>query len=194
MSCNNWEGGSVKFSMREWVAFRTAIISKVNELREKKYRLACEGYAAAQEAGKGQRGFSRADWVQDSERFWDVARYITRRGDKKIYKPKKKAFPTLPTTQSVVLHLEEVTITLDNKKRAMTYSSGENNRAAESGRENPVVALMFQRLRAITWTRGTGGEFVGNDEYNRDSRESGGGGNYTIACFGVQRSGHVLRY
>ncbi|KKN88783.1 hypothetical protein LCGC14_0243900 [marine sediment metagenome] len=194
MSCNNWEEGSVKFSMSEWVAFRTAIIEKVNELREKKYRLACEAYAAAQKAGKGQRGFSRADWVQDSERFWEAAQYITRRGDKKIYKPKKKAFPILPTSKSVVLHLEEVTITLDNKKRAMTYSSGENNRAVERARENPVVALLFQRLRAITWTRGTGGEFVGNDEHNRDSRDSGGGGNYTTACFGVQRSGNVILY
>lgn len=194
MSCNNWEEGSVKFPTSEWAAFRTAIIEKVNELREKKYKLACEAYAAAQEAGKGQRGFSRADWVQDSERFWDVARYITRRGDKKVFKPKKQAFPKLPTSKSAVLHLEEVSITLDNKKRAMTYSSGENNRAVERARDNPVVELMFQKLRAITWTRGTGGEFIGNDEYNQDSRDSGGGGNYTTACFGVQRTGFVVRY
>ena len=77
MSCNNWEEGFVKFSVKEWAPFRTAIIEKVNELREKKYKLACEAYKAAQEAGKGRRGFSRADWVQDSERFWEVAHYIT---------------------------------------------------------------------------------------------------------------------
>ena len=184
MSCYNWEEGFVKFSTSEWSAFRTVIVEKVNELREKKYKLACAAYVEAQEAGKGQHGFSRADWVRDSERFYDVAQYITRRGDKKVFKPKKKSFPALPTSKSAVLDLEEVTITLDNKKRALTYSSGENNRAVEYGRDNPVVDLMFQKLHAITWTRGTGGEFVGNDEYNRDSRDSGGGGNYTTASFG----------
>lgn len=188
MSCYNWEEGSVKFPTSEWSAFRTAIIEKVNELRGKQYTLACEAHTAAQEAGKGQRGFSRADWVRNSDRFWDVAHFITRRGDKKVFKPKKKDFPTLPTSKSVVLHLEEVTITLDNKKRAMTYYSGENNRAVGRGRENPAVALMFQRLRVITWTNKTGGEFIGNDEYNRDSRDSGGGANYTTAAFGVKRS------
>lgn len=187
MSCNNWEEGFVKFSVKEWAPFRTAIIEKVNELREKKYKLACEAYKAAQEAGKGRRGFSRADWVQDSERFWEVAHYITRRGETKVFKPKKKDFPKLPTSKSAVLHLEEATITLDNKKRALTYSSGENNRAVEHARDNPAVDLMFQKLRGIVWTRGTGGEFVGNDEYNRDNRHAGGGGNYTTATFGVQR-------
>lgn len=184
MSCYNWEEGFVKFSTSEWAVFRTAIIEKVNELRQAKYLHACNAYRAAQANGKGQRGFSRADWVQDSERFYDVAQYITRRGDKKVFKPKRKSFPVLPTSKSTVLDLEEVTITLDNKKRALTYSSGENNRAVEYGRDNPVVALMFQRLSAITWSRGTGGEFVGNDEYNRDSREGGGGGNYTTVSFG----------
>jgi hypothetical protein len=194
MSCNNWEEGSVKLPASEWASFRTAIIEKVNALRKKKLALAVEAYHAAQEAGKGKRGFSRAAWVQDSERFYPVAYEITRRGETKVFKPKKKDFPLLPTSKSVVLHLEEVTITLDNKKRALTYCSGENNRAVEHGRDNPVVDLMFQKLRAIAWTRGTGGEFVGNDEYNQDNRDSGGGGNYTTAAFGVKRSGRVIRF
>ncbi len=197
MSCYNWEEGNVKFSMSEWVAFRTAIIEKVNELREKQYKLACEAYADAQKTGKGRRGWSRAEWVCDSERFSEVARFITRQWpETKVFKPKKKDFPTLPTSKSAVLHLEEVTITLDNKKRAMTFSSGENNRAVERARENPVVALMFQRLRAITWTRGTGGAFVGNDEHNRDARDAGGGSNYVTASFGPEKKGrlNVVRY
>lgn len=196
MSCYNWEEGSVKFSVKEWAKFRTAIIEKVNEEREKLYKLACTAYTAAQEAGKGRRGFSRADWVQDSERFYDVAHYITRRGELKVFKPKKKDFPMLPTSKSVVLHLEEVAITLDNKKRAVTYSVFENNRAVERARENPVVDLMFRKLSAINWTRGSGGEIVGNDEYNRDARDAGGGGNYVTASFGPENKGRnrVVRY
>jgi hypothetical protein len=186
MSCYNWEEGSIVIPKNQWAAFRTAIIEKVNGLREEQYRLACEAYEAAQEAGKGQRGFSRAAWVQNSERFYDVAIHVTRRGETRVFKPKKKDFPKLPTSKSAVLHLDEVSIMLDNKKHAVTYSSGENNRAVEYARDNPVVGLMFVKLRGINWTRGSGGKIVGNDEYNRDSRASGDGGNYTKAAFGYR--------
>ncbi|RLB61704.1 MAG: hypothetical protein DRH08_13525 [Deltaproteobacteria bacterium] len=184
MSCNNWEEGSVKIPSDQWAAFRTAILNKVNELRQAKYLHACNAYRAAQANGKGQRGFSRADWVRDSERFHDVAHYITRRGETKVYKPTKKSFPKLPTSKSVVLHLDEAGISLDNKKRAVSYWSGENNRAVERARDNPIVDFMFQKLHAVKWGRNSGGEFIGNDEYNQDSREGGGGGNYTTASFG----------
>ena len=195
MSCNNWEEGSVKIPTDQWAAFRTAIIEKANELRKEKFALATEAYEAAQKAGKGKRGFSRADWVRDYDLpYYDVAQYITRLGETKVFKPKKKDFPLIPTSKSAVLHLGEAGISLDNKKRAVSYFSGENNRAVERARDNPVVALMFSKLRSINWTRGSGGEFVGNDEYNQDSRDSGGGGNYTTACFGVERTRQPYRF
>jgi hypothetical protein len=42
----------------------------------------------------------------------------------------------------------------------------------------------FSRLRRINWTRGSGGTIVGNDEYNSDSYDAGGGANYTKDRFG----------
>jgi len=42
----------------------------------------------------------------------------------------------------------------------------------------------FRALGQVVWTRGTGGEIVGNDEYNRESKASGDGGNFTKQTFG----------
>lgn len=184
MSCYNWEEGTVKFPASEWAAFRTAIINKVNEEREKQFKLAEEAYDAIKAHAKGKRGFDRYRYAHGHQRFYDVARFITKREEPgKLFRPKKKCFPKLPTSKSVVLHLGEATITLDNKKRALTYSSGENNRAVEHARDIPTVAFMFRLLGRVKFTARTGGQFIGNDEYNRDARYEGGGGNYVTETY-----------
>jgi len=73
-------------------------------------------------------------------------------------------------------------IKIDGAK--LNYHSGDNKNAVERGRSHPVVAAMFRALKAINWTRATGGVFVGNDEYNQDSSYAGGGGNYITEDFG----------
>ena len=71
------------------------------------------------------------------------------------------------------------------KGREVTWNVPSNNHAVERAHEHPVAQAFFQGLAAIkSWPRGTGGEILGNDEYNRDSREMGGGGNYVTARYG----------
>jgi hypothetical protein len=44
--------------------------------------------------------------------------------------------------------------------------------------------VLAQALAKVVWSRGSGGSFIGNDEYNRDDRNAGGGGNYVTRQFG----------
>jgi hypothetical protein len=67
----------------------------------------------------------------------------------------------------------------------------ENNHACERAHEDTVVSQFFSMLQRVTWVRGTGGEIVGNDEYNRDSSLAGGGGNYVNYAFGPKATGLI---
>jgi len=77
---------------------------------------------------------------------------------------------------------QEWGIGIDGTK--LSYYSGDNNHQVERARSHPVVAAMFRALNAVNWTRGSGGVFFGNDEYNRESGGAGSGGNYITSAFG----------
>ena len=70
------------------------------------------------------------------------------------------------------------------KGAAVHYQVLENGNARSSARAHPVVAAFFAALGRVNWTRGSGGVFVGNDDSNTESRDSGGGANYLTASFG----------
>lgn len=89
-------------------------------------------------------------------------------------------------TTTFYVHTErggvEATITFDG--RVVTWSVEENNRAVENAHEGPLARVFFAYLARITWTRGTGGYGVGNNEYNRGDDAVGGGGNYLTLEYG----------
>ena len=60
----------------------------------------------------------------------------------------------------------------------------ENNHAREQAHAHPLAAAFFRALDNVRWTRGSGGDIVGNDEYNRDSDYEDGGANYVTAHYG----------
>lgn len=76
----------------------------------------------------------------------------------------------------------EATVTIEG--RTLHWSVPENNHAVEEAHEAPLGRLLFSHLARIQWTRGTGGHFVGNDEYTRDNYDSGGGENYLTSYYG----------
>lgn len=52
--------------------------------------------------------------------------------------------------------------------RNLRYYSGENNHQLDYVAKDAVYVWLMRRLERVQWTRGTGGEVRGNNEYNED--------------------------
>lgn len=194
MSKYEWERGTIKIPTKEWPKFRTALIKTHNELQLSKLEKAKRLHAKAKEAIKGKRGSKRQEALRDferrNEREFEVLHLVvghdydreTRRHILSLKPlPKKKDLKLFPTSKDATLNADDGCIILRNKTRTVTWDVGENNRACEHARSHPMGRKLFELLGRITWTRGSGGKIVGNDEYNRDSDYDGGGGNYVTA-------------
>lgn len=90
------------------------------------------------------------------------------------------------TNRTLRFDCGEPSITFGPNGRTVVWNVPENNHACDTARDHPVARALFAALRRVQWTRGSGGEIVGNDEYNRDSDYAGGGGNYVVETFGLK--------
>ncbi|BDB63247.1 hypothetical protein RDE2_50410 (plasmid) [Rhodococcus sp. RDE2] len=68
--------------------------------------------------------------------------------------------------------------------RTLHWEVPQNNHARDHAAVTGLYQAALTYLNDVTWTRGTGGVIVGNDEYNRDTTYEGGGGNYVTHRFG----------
>lgn len=93
-------------------------------------------------------------------------------------------YPTNRTTQFEAGVYGDGTVTFNKEKKSVIWSVGENNHAVDTARESVVGQAFFDRLNKVRWTHGTGGVISGNDEYNRDDDNIGGGGNYCTGSYG----------
>lgn len=107
-------------------------------------------------------------------------KYVSR---KKPRKPRKNDFPHA-TNKTGRFNGGEFDISFNDKTRQVIWSVDENNHSCDRAHEHPLAKEFFKALNGVNWTRGTGGSIVGNDEYNRDSRDSGGGGNFNKGTWG----------
>ena len=104
---------------------------------------------------------------------------------KKFRRPQKKDFPLAVATKTTAYSWSsESGVRLDLEARTLTWWVSENNHAVERAHDHPMSRWLFQALSQVDWGRSGGGAIVGNDEYNRDDRETGGGGNYITRVFG----------
>lgn len=122
----------------------------------------------------------KIDWLRD-----DLEQLLTwkcLKGDK----PRRCLKTDIPaiTNRTTSVYYDDFSIGFDRSTSTVRWTVDENNHACDRAHAHPYAIALFGALNRVTWTRGSGGEIVGNNEYHRDSRESGGGGNYTVMTFG----------
>jgi hypothetical protein len=194
MSSYEWESGTIIIPTKEWSKFRTALITEWNNIQKKLFNDAFAVMTKLKAQYKGKRNVNWNDvvysYAEDNFGF-DIAHEIYELilPNKKLVTPKKKDLKILPISKSVVFHVgDNVTISLKNERRIIEYHVSENNHACESAHQLPMVRKLFYLLGDIKWTRGSGGDIIGNDEFNRDNEDCGGGGNYIKRTYGSSTS------
>lgn len=205
MSKYEWERGTITLPKKEWASFRTNALKFWNEKQEEILNEALRAFEACTGAGKGQRGKNRLiaqkealhrfcgdrknEWGYDwSSKFDRLETLLFKEG--KLTKPKKSELKIVPTSKSAVLDLgfldpeTGADVSFNNETNSIYWEVEENNHAVEAANQNPFTRFLFRALSRVEWTRKTGGQIVGNDEYNRDSDYADGGGNYVTRSFG----------
>lgn len=209
MSRNEWEYGSIKVPSKEWAKFRSGLLREWNESQDRLYTDAQAAHKACKASAKGLRGDARKQALEaaleahctgyqrdlrgvahkeiDYSRLHQIERLIFKRetwnGPIKLQAPKRKDLDKVPVSKGCRLSLGEASVTFNNKTREVIWDVPENNHACTNAREHFFAKALFKALGRITWTAKSGGQIVGNDEYNRDSDYEGGGSNYVVATY-----------
>ena len=202
MSCYEWEQGTIKLPSKDWAKFRTEMLKAWNAKELARLEKAKVAHKALTDACKGKRGSERAEALKSAvtARFTrlnrvdelypeirDMVVTVDGWGHDAIYTlkalPKKKDLKLFATSKDAEMYCDDGYVAFKNATRSLVWSVSENNHAREHAHEHWFAKLVFAALRRITWTRGSGGKIVGNDEYNRDSDNEDGGGNYVTMAF-----------
>jgi len=202
MSCSEWESGKIVIPAKEWARFRIELLKDWNRYQQTLFEDAKRAYPIVKAAVKGKRGhraraeavrkslehtfredYERADRVRDLlvDSGWDNEK---REPTMKLHAPRKKDLKTVATSKDATIHIEDATIVFTNKTRTLKWTVHENNHARDHAHQHWFAKRLFAALDRIKWARGSGGKIVGNDEYNQENREAGGGANYVTREYG----------
>jgi len=210
MSKNEWERGTITIPSKEWPTFRKSLLEAWNKIQLNLFEDARRSVAALKDAAKGRRGadaryeamrdalhrvcgFRKQTWGWDGndekhELFDSMERLLFVADPKtpgawkrtKLQMPKKTDLDLKAVSKDANIMLPNASVHFRNKTRTVTWDVDESNHAVENAHEHWFAKKLFAALKRITWTRGSGGKIIGNDEYNRDEGGSyeGGGGSY----------------
>lgn len=212
MSCYEWEAGTIKIPTAEFVRVKRFVQDTAKAYNDKLYAHAQAFWKSIPASAKkdpekyrkqlrifvygNRKGEYEYDpklpisngvvGVNDDDRggFGEELYYLLSDRAALPRRVQKTDIKPAVTNKTLSFNCGEGDIRFDPKTHTVHWSVGENNHARDYGRNHPIARAFFDVLDTVNWTRGSGGDIVGNDEYNRDSRESGGGGNYIIDQYG----------
>ena len=193
MSCHNWESGSVKVPTAEWGKMKKAFRQRFNSSYETLFTKAVTIYNRLKMESKGKRNFNFKDRLYQlmgsqniSDGNWACvgdSMFPFRKGNDRPFKPQKKAFPVARNNLDYYQE-DELTVSFNNKTKTVHYTTDENNHAVDRCEGSILGIAVLQALQQTVFGRGSGGKFIGNDEYNTECSSEGGGANYVTRRFG----------
>ena len=222
MSCYEWERGEIKLPTNQVKIVREAVRQEVDAYRQKLYDLAQKfwrelpaSYKRDPDKFKGAcERFIDGNLPGDSWRPVDpkLPAWQPLKGDEEILwgmrtvlgnTPRRAKWEHVdnaigkPSGANWTVHFGDASI--EFKGRNVIWYVSENNHACDRAHAHPFAIRLFNMLSKVQWTRGSGGDIVGNNEYARDAEGVGGGGNYLVQHFGpvtkkAQRDAHRMRY
>ena len=191
MSCYEWQRGNIILPTAEVGKFKKAFREVFNGEVEKLFITANQIYMSVITEGKGKRKFDYQDRVvslASKNNTWEDALLIeqsmypgTKKDWMKPFKPQKKAFPV---ARNNTQFYNEGGLEVGFNGREISYSIEENNHSVDHAGNTRLSKAFWRAMNGVLWTRGTGGKIVGNDEYNREGDEEGGGANYVCHRLG----------
>ncbi len=191
MSCYNWERGAIKLPSKIFVKFRKEYMGKYNAIQLEKLNHLRTMRDAALKQGKGKRMYSFFGCMEmmghtcdDIDMTHKLFPNGTDDGIKPITPTKKMLAIANNKTTRFEIDGGEAGVVFDKATNSIHWYVSENNRAVESAHDTKEAKALFDMLSRVQWTRGSGGEIVGNDEYNREDDCAGGGANYVTRRYG----------
>lgn len=80
-------------------------------------------------------------------------------------------------------------------KGRSVHWSAEDSHGCDRPKEHPIARALFAALNKVTWTRGSGGKILGNNEYSEEAGRysEGAGGSYTVMEFSAKAAAERAR-
>ncbi len=188
MSCYEWQAGTIKIPTKQYPKFYKAFIEGYNNIQDRKLRNLKALYDYIMLAAKHNRNFNHFEQMETVADRYGVSfnniEWLFPNNRKKPLHPTKKMF-NFANTKTMTMAIDDIAhIMFSRLNHSVHWLVYENNHACENAHDTPEAKLLFQLLQNVNYTRGNGGQIIGNDEYNRDNIQASVGANYVVFSFG----------
>lgn len=100
-----------------------------------------------------------------------------------------------PTNRTTDFPAGEGSITFNKDTNTVSFDTGQYRNVIERAHNSPAGSALFDRLKTVKWTRGTGGIFHGDNELNDEETDRG---QYVTTAYGplgaAQEPSHCQEY
>jgi hypothetical protein len=100
-----------------------------------------------------------------------------------------------PNNRTTEFHAGEGSVVFNKDTSTVSFDTGQYRNVIERARNSPVGSALFDKLRTVRWTLGTGGIFRGDNELSNEETDRG---EYVTTAYGplgaAQEPGHCEEY